>query len=76
MLAFLFIGIFTTIIPLIAILAAGEHGAAAGAIRLVSDAQGQPIDGVYFWVTGLLSSVLDNAPTWCSSTWRTAMRRS
>jgi Na+/H+ antiporter NhaD/arsenite permease-like protein len=62
--AFLFIGIFVTIIPLIAILAAGEHGPAGPAIALVSDAGGQPINAVYFWVTGLLSSVLDNAPTY------------
>jgi Na+/H+ antiporter NhaD/arsenite permease-like protein len=62
--AFLFIGIFVTIIPLIAILSAGAAGAAAPAIALVSDAQGKPIDAVYFWVTGLLSSVLDNAPTY------------
>jgi Na+/H+ antiporter NhaD/arsenite permease-like protein len=62
--AFLFIGIFVTIIPLIAILAAGESGAAAAAVRLVSDENGQPIEALYFWVTGLLSSVLDNAPTY------------
>jgi Na+/H+ antiporter NhaD/arsenite permease-like protein len=33
-------------------------------IRLVSDAGGQPINSMYFWATGILSSFLDNAPTY------------
>lgn len=60
----LFAGIFLTIIPVIAMLRAGTDGAFAGVIRLVSDANGQPIDGMYFWATGILSSFLDNAPTY------------
>lgn len=60
----LFAGIFLTIIPVIAILRAGEHGAFAAVVRLVSDAQGQPVDRMYFWATGILSSFLDNAPTY------------
>jgi Na+/H+ antiporter NhaD/arsenite permease-like protein len=60
----LFAGIFVTIAPVIAILRAGEAGAFAGVIRLVNDAPGQPNDMMYFWATGILSSFLDNAPTW------------
>jgi Na+/H+ antiporter NhaD/arsenite permease-like protein len=54
----LFAGIFMTIIPALAILKAGSNGALAGLISLVKD----PIH--YFWVTGALSSFLDNAPTY------------
>lgn len=60
----LFFGIFVSMIPVIAILKAGEHGALGSLIRLVSDESGQPIDRMYFWLTGLLSSFLDNAPTY------------
>ncbi len=56
--AFLFAGIFMTIIPALAILKAGEHGALAGLIRGVRE------PWHYFWVTGGLSSFLDNAPTY------------
>jgi Na+/H+ antiporter NhaD/arsenite permease-like protein len=60
----LFAAIFLTISPVIAILRAGEHGALASVIHLVSDTHGMPLDPMYFWVTGLLSSFLDNAPTY------------
>lgn len=60
----LFAGIFLTIIPVIAMLKAGTEGAFAGVIRAVSDPAGQPIDSMYFWATGILSSFLDNAPTY------------
>jgi Na+/H+ antiporter NhaD/arsenite permease-like protein len=30
----------------------------------VSTADGQPVDAAYFWLTGVLSSFLDNAPTY------------
>ncbi len=62
--AMLFAGIFTTIIPVILILRAGADGAAAPLIALVSGASGVPMDEAYFWATGLLSAVLDNAPTY------------
>jgi Na+/H+ antiporter NhaD/arsenite permease-like protein len=55
---YLFAGIFMTIIPALAILQVGEHGALAPLIRAVKE----PIH--YFWVTGALSSFLDNAPTY------------
>ncbi|RKR44660.1 UIT6 family transporter [Paraburkholderia sp. BL17N1] len=60
----LFAGIFVTIAPVITILRAGEAGAFAGIVHLVKDASGQPHDLMYFWATGLLSSFLDNAPTY------------
>jgi len=60
----LFAGIFVTIVPVIAMLRAGERGAFAPVLALVTDANGHPIDALYFWATGLLSSFLDNAPTY------------
>jgi len=60
----LFAGIFITIIPAIAILRAGTSGALAPVFRLVTDAQGQPVNAFYFWLAGGLSSFLDNAPTY------------
>ena len=56
--AYLFAGIFMTIIPALAILKAGEHGALSGLIAAINTPQH------YFWVTGGLSSFLDNAPTY------------
>ncbi len=60
----LFAGIFITIIPAIAILRAGTKGALQPLVSLVTDAQGQPINAMYFWMAGILSSFLDNAPTY------------
>ncbi len=60
----LFAAIFVTIAPVIAILRAGEAGAFAAIVHAVSDANGKPVDLAYFWATGLLSSFLDNAPTY------------
>lgn len=60
----LFAGIFITIVPVIAMLRAGKSGAFAGIIRAVTDANGQPDNAMYFWATGILSSFLDNAPTY------------
>jgi Na+/H+ antiporter NhaD/arsenite permease-like protein len=56
--AILFAGIFATITPLLAILAAGSEGPLAPLFH--------PLDAPwqYFWTTGLLSSFLDNAPTY------------
>jgi Na+/H+ antiporter NhaD/arsenite permease-like protein len=56
--AILFAGIFMTILPAIAILRAGSEGALAGWLASVE----RPAH--YFWVTGGLSSFLDNAPTY------------
>ncbi len=60
----LFAGIFVTIAPVIVILRAGADGAFGSVVGLVTDAHGRPIDAMYFWATGLLSSFLDNAPTY------------
>ncbi len=56
--AFLFAGIFMTIIPALEILKAGTEGAMAFIVNLVNS------PASYFWVTGVLSSFLDNAPTY------------
>jgi len=60
----LFSGIFITIIPAIAILKAGKDGALSFVINAVTNEDGQPINMMYFWLTGILSSFLDNAPTY------------
>lgn len=60
----LFAGIFICIVPVIAILRAGHEGALAPLVSLVSSSSGQPNDLAYFWLTGALSSFLDNAPTY------------
>ena len=60
----LFAGIFITIVPVIAMLAAGAHGPFAGVIAAVTGPDGQPDAARYFWATGLLSAFLDNAPTY------------
>jgi len=54
----LFAGIFMTIIPALAILKAGNDGALSGLVSVVRESYH------YFWVTGALSSFLDNAPTY------------
>jgi len=60
----LFAGIFLTIIPAIAILKAGTDGALSSVINAVSTETGEPVNLAYFWLTGILSSFLDNAPTY------------
>lgn len=59
-----FLGIFLSMIPAIAILRAGENGALRDLIALVSTPSGEPIPAAYFWLSGALSSFLDNAPTY------------
>ena len=56
--AILFAGIFTTMIPALAMLRAGEQGAMAFIIRAVRE------PAHFFWASGSLSSFLDNAPTY------------
>ena len=60
----LFIGIFVTMVPVLAMLKAGEAGAFAAVTRAVTGADGQPLPWAYFWFSGVLSSFLDNAPTY------------
>jgi len=56
--AYLFAGIFMTIVPALAMLRAGTEGSLAFIMEAVKD------PAHYFWVTGVLSSFLDNAPTY------------
>lgn len=56
--AYLFVGIFITMIPCLLILKAGTSGQLAFLIRAVKS------PAHYFWVTGALSGFLDNAPTY------------
>ncbi|SEQ46240.1 transporter, UIT6 family [Azotobacter beijerinckii] len=60
----LFAGIFLTIVPVLAILRAGSEGGMAGLVAAVTHADGSPLNGMYFWMSGLLSGFLDNAPTY------------
>jgi Na+/H+ antiporter NhaD/arsenite permease-like protein len=60
----LFIGIFLTMAPVLAMLKAGEAGAFAAVARAVTGPDGQPLPWAYFWFSGILSSFLDNAPTY------------
>ena len=60
----LFAGIFLTIIPVIAMLKAGAQGPFGAIVSLVTRPDGQPDPAMYFWITGALSSFLDNAPTY------------
>ena len=60
----LFAGIFLTIIPVIAMLKAGSSGPFGAVVSAVTRADGSPDPAMYFWATGVLSSFLDNAPTY------------
>lgn len=62
--AMLFAGIFVTIGPVSAMLQAGLAGPLAPLLRLTLDGGGRPIPLLYFWLSGLLSAFLDNAPTY------------
>ncbi len=60
----LFAGIFLTIIPVIAMLKAGVNGPFGAVVSAVTQPDGSPDVMMYFWITGALSSFLDNAPTY------------
>jgi Na+/H+ antiporter NhaD/arsenite permease-like protein len=60
----LFAGIFVCIVPVLAMLRAGPNGVFAPLVALVTNADGTPNNAAYFWLTGGLSSFLDNAPTY------------
>ncbi|HAX21642.1 MAG TPA: sodium:proton antiporter [Hydrogenophaga sp.] len=60
----LFAGIFLTIIPVIAMLKAGVDGPFGAIVKAVTNPDGSPNPAMYFWATGVLSSFLDNAPTY------------
>jgi Na+/H+ antiporter NhaD/arsenite permease-like protein len=60
----IFAGIFVTIIPVITILAAGRDGALGSLATFVRAADGTLDNRSLFWITGVLSAFLDNAPTY------------
>jgi Na+/H+ antiporter NhaD/arsenite permease-like protein len=60
----LFAGIFLTIIPVIAMLRAGTDGPFGAVVSAVTRPDGSPDPAMYFWAAGVLSSFLDNAPTY------------
>ena len=60
----LFAGIFICMLPVLAMLKAGKSGAFAPLVALVTNPDGSANNAAYFWLTGALSSFLDNAPTY------------
>jgi Na+/H+ antiporter NhaD/arsenite permease-like protein len=60
----LFAAIFLTIIPVLKILQSGVHGQLADVIWAVLEPNNSANNVMYFWLTGMLSSFLDNAPTY------------
>jgi Na+/H+ antiporter NhaD/arsenite permease-like protein len=62
--AILFAAIFITITPVGAALHAGFDGPMAPLLKLTLTSGGQPEPLAYFWLTGILSAFLDNAPTY------------
>lgn len=61
--AILFAGIFACIVPVLAMLQAGRNGA-FGWLPPLIEASAVPNEVAYFWLTGVLSAFLDNAPTY------------
>jgi len=60
----LFAAIFVAIVPVLAMLQAGRNGPFAFLLTAVTANDGLPHEAAYFWLTGLLSALLDNAPTY------------
>ena len=60
----LFIGIFICMIPALKILQAGMDGSLSTIVLAVQTTTNDPVNAMYFWLTGVLSSFLDNAPTY------------
>ena len=60
----LFAGIFVTIVPVLGMIEAGVDGPLGAVLRLAADAGGRPWPTAYFWLSGILSAFLDNAPTY------------
>ncbi len=57
-----FVAIFITVAPILAILSKGENGSLAMIFNWIAPG-GEFVLSKCFWASGLLSSVLDNAPT-------------
>ena len=51
-------------VPVLAMLRAGPSGAFAPLVALVTNPDGSTNNAAYFWLSGGLSSFLDNAPTY------------
>jgi Na+/H+ antiporter NhaD/arsenite permease-like protein len=62
--AILFAGIFVCIIPVVISLQAGMNGSLAWLLAIVNGNDGMPRNVAYLWLTGGLSALLDNAPTY------------
>ncbi len=60
----LFATIFMTMVTPIAMLKAGADGPMGMVIRGVVNSSGEFVNSHFFWATGILSSFLDNAPTY------------
>jgi len=60
----LFATIFITIIPVIEMLKSGIKGPMSPLIKMLKNESGENLNYMYFWLTGILSSFLDNAPTY------------
>ena len=60
----LFATIFITMVPAIAMLKAGKEGPLGFVISAVVNDAGEFSNKAFFWATGILSSFLDNAPTY------------
>jgi Na+/H+ antiporter NhaD/arsenite permease-like protein len=60
----LFAGIFICVVPVAAMLHMGRDGPFSWLLALASNQAGEPDNAAYFWLTGMLSAVLDNAPTY------------
>lgn len=60
----LFLDIFITISPVLVISRAGETDTLGAVVSLVHDVASNPIDVIYFWMSGILSASLDSALTY------------
>ena len=60
----LFFGIFCCIVPVLSMLRAGHDGHFAPLVALVTNVDGSFNNTFFFWLTGMLSAFLDNAPTY------------
>ncbi|HLK81413.1 MAG TPA: sodium:proton antiporter [Xanthobacteraceae bacterium] len=60
----LFAGIFVCIVPVTVMLQMRHAGPFSWVLTLMTNESGEPHNVAYFWLTGILSAVLDNAPTY------------
>ena len=59
-----FLALFICIIPVMAILKEGLNGSLSSLVLLTQNTDSSHNPFAFFWITGLLSSFLDNAPTY------------